>query len=295
MERPGEMQILRDVIGKVPEQTTFRVPEASKGAEYSCEWGAREDGMLLVGILRHGHSAWTQIRDDPDLGLQDKFFLEENRVEKKEERNKGDGQVAKSPGAVHLVRRADYLLSVLKEKISNGTNLAAKRAVENHHRNNKKNGMHAVKQANGRLGSSASPAPSGIQKSRKPEKQHHRDSAERRISANGQTDGSNLVYGNRVGEAKRHQKPGQQRPKPKDHEREHLVFNEQQAMFLKGLFTPIRTALNAVKSASKELLPDDSKRAKVLRTELVNIGNFIQDSLKDPLLQEDRIFEDDLW
>lgn len=295
MERPGEMRILRDLISKTPDQTSFRVPEASKGAEYSCEWGAREDGMLLVGILRHGHSAWTQIRDDPDLGLQDKFFLEENRVEKKEERNKGDGQVAKSPGAVHLVRRADYLLSVLKEKISNGTNLAAKRAVENHHRNNKKNGMHAAKQANGRLGSSASPAPSGIQKARKPEKQHRRDSIERRISANGQTDANSLGHGPRNSEAKRFQKSGHQRPKSKDHQRNEIVFNEQQAMFLKGLFTPIRTALNAVKSASKELLPDDTKRAKVLRVELVNIGNFIQDSLKDPLLKEDGIFEDDLW
>lgn len=44
--------------------------------------------------------------------------LEEHRVNKKEERNRGDEKAAQAPGAVHLVRGADYLLSVLKAKYS---------------------------------------------------------------------------------------------------------------------------------------------------------------------------------
>jgi len=97
--------------------------------------GAREDGMLLVGIDRYGFGAWPQIRDDPELQMHDKFFLEEHRVEKKEERKRADERTIQSPGAVHLVRRSEYLLSVLLAKHSNDA--AAKKAVENHHRSKK--------------------------------------------------------------------------------------------------------------------------------------------------------------
>lgn len=293
-DRPGEMRILKDVIGGFPDQTKFRVPEASKGAEYSCEWGAREDGMLLVGIFRHGHSAWARIRDDPELGLHDKFFLEENRVEKKEKRNKADGEAAKSPGAVHLVRRADYLLSVLKEKTSDGTNLAARRAVENHHRNNKKNGMHASKQANGRLGSSASPAPASVYRSRRPEKHHHRDSIERRSSANVQVNGHSHGAAHH-GEAKAYYKSNHQRRLSQDDRQNHSMINERQAGFLRGLFKPIRNSLNAVRLATKEATPHKDERAKVLRRELVIIGDFIEDALSDAELSEEAITEDELW
>lgn len=151
-ERPGEMRMLRELIGSKEDFKNFRVPEASKAANYTTTWGAREDGMLLIGIHRHGYGAWTDIRDDPDLGLMEKLYLEEYRIDKKEERKQGETQVANSPGAVHLVRRADYLLSVLKAKYSNDQ--AAKRAVENHHRNNKK-GRRPEQKALG----SGSPAP----------------------------------------------------------------------------------------------------------------------------------------
>ena len=287
IERPGEMRMLKEVIGQNADPMKFRVPEASKGAEkYSCDWGAREDGMLLLGILRHGYGAWVPIRDDPDLGMQDKFFLEEHRVEKKEERNKGANTVAKSPGAVHLVRRADYLLSVLKEKTSNGTNLAAKRAVENHHRNNKKNGMHVSKQMNGRPTSSASPAPSGAQKSRKPEKHHHRESSDRRISANGDVNGhtprpdsGHRGHGHHNGGGQKHQKSEHQRRQSQD---QHGSLSAETAKYMRYLFKPIRASLNAVKSATRDQIPGREDRAKVLRTELVNIGNHIKETCRDP-------------
>merc|ERR1711939_783947 len=128
---------------------------------------------------RHGYGAWEKIRDDPDLGLQDKFFLEEHRVDKKAERERLDDRNAKSPGAVHLVRRADYLISVLKSKYVDDP--VAKRAVENHHRNNKK--QQAEKAGN--VGSPA-PGPGSHRKahrdSEKPRhrpSQGHRDSSER--------------------------------------------------------------------------------------------------------------------
>ncbi|KAJ4296768.1 ATP-dependent DNA helicase Hrp3 [Kalmusia sp. IMI 367209] len=150
------------------------IPDAIKPASYSCPWGAREDGMLMVGINRHGYGAWVPIRDDPDLGLKEKFFLEENRVDKKEERSKKEEKNAKSPGAVHLVRRANYLLTVLKDKT--GADPNAKRLMENHHRNNKKH-LNATRRVDKNSSVSASPAPSGQSRkvvSRESEKPAHR-------------------------------------------------------------------------------------------------------------------------
>ncbi|KAH7252167.1 P-loop containing nucleoside triphosphate hydrolase protein [Fusarium tricinctum] len=158
IERPKQLQLLRQAIRSHSDWHAFRLPDATKAASYSCAWGAKEDAMLLVGIDRHGFGAWPQIRDDPDLDMTDKLFLEEHRVEKKEERSKGNDKM-KAPGAVHLVRRSEYLLSVLQAKHSNDRGV--QRLVENHHRNNKKS------LANGHRGSAtASPAPHNGKKPR---------------------------------------------------------------------------------------------------------------------------------
>lgn len=164
IERPKQLQLLRQAIQAHSDWRSFRLPDATKAAHYSCPWGAKEDAMLLVGIDRHGFGAWVQIRDDADLEMSDKFFLEEHRVEKKEERSKGNDKM-KAPGAVHLVRRSEYLLSVLQSKHSDDRGV--QRAVENHHRNNKKHHL-----ANGHRGSAtASPTPQSLKK-RDREREH---------------------------------------------------------------------------------------------------------------------------
>ena len=275
VERPGEMRMLKDVTEKADVHRNFRIPEASKGATYSCEWGSKEDGMLCLGIVRHGYGAWVQIRDDPDLGLSDKFFLEEHRVEKKEERNKGEEKSVKSPGAVHLVRRADYLLSVLKEKTSGGKDLAAKRAVENHHRNNKKNGMHA-RIGDNRASVSASPAPSAARKGqRESDKHRSRNSIERRISIGEQNghiprhDNRPRSNGENVKHEDRHQS-AHHRHRSNGHEAAQPVN-----FLLWKLFADVRESMTAVQSATKQEMPDKVARAKVLRVELVKIGNHV--------------------
>jgi len=176
MDRPREMRVLQQAVNAVADFKQFRVPDALKPATYSCPWGAKEDGMLMVGIHRHGYGAWPNIRDDADLGLQDKFYLEEHRVDKKEERNKGDEKNAKSPGAVHLVRRANYLLTVLKDKIA--ADPEAKRRMENHHRNNKKHQLKTAHRVSEKTSSAAaSPGPAGQARkvaTRESEKSSHR-------------------------------------------------------------------------------------------------------------------------
>ncbi|KAL9090659.1 MAG: hypothetical protein Q9165_005147 [Trypethelium subeluteriae] len=186
-QRPTEMRMMRNVVKASTDWKSFRVPEASKSAQYDCPWGAREDGMLCVGIARHGYGAWVAIRDDPDLDMGDKFFLEEHRVDKKAEREGHEDKHAKSPGAVHLVRRANYLIQVLKDKTSGGTNIAIKKALENHHRNNKKHpGLHRHRVEKS---VTASPGPTAMRKVpssdqfHRPRGPNHSDSRQRLFSA----------------------------------------------------------------------------------------------------------------
>ncbi|KAL9613639.1 MAG: hypothetical protein Q9167_001815 [Letrouitia subvulpina] len=299
IERAGEMRLLKEAVNQAPDPMNFRIPEASKGTGYSCEWGAREDGMLCVGIVRHGFGAWPYIRDDPELGLQDKFFLEEHRVEKKEERSKGGQQGIKSPGAVHLVRRADYLIQVLKDKMSNSQNLAARRAVENHHRNNKKNGAHA--RGESRTSYSASPAPPSARRGQlSGEKHHHRNSIERHVTngdMNGLTPRSGMENRPRSGSSHtRNGENGHHRHSP--HHSHHASSNVDQSRgVMKLLCKSIRTNLDKVRNATKDKVPDKQERAKLLRTQLITIGDYVKESILDDFgtPEEKNMTEDLFW
>ncbi|KAK2767760.1 hypothetical protein FQN54_003919 [Arachnomyces sp. PD_36] len=281
VERPGEMRLLKQVTDAVSDPKSFRIPEATKGADYTCDWGAREDGMLCVGISRHGYGAWAQIRDDPDLALADKFFLEEHRVGKKNERQTESEQgpkskTTKSPGAVHLVRRADYLLSVLKDKMSNGTSLAAKRAVENHHRNNKKNGMQARQTTTASV--SASPVPQPPRKHRESDKMRHRggqcDSVESRNTP--RPDARQKAQGGDKARVKGTQDGDSDRRRSNDLG----GGNARDDTVMKIVFKPIREHLKRVSNVTKETFPGKVERAAQLRTLLRKIGDFIRGTLE---------------
>lgn len=288
LERPGEMRLLGEVTSKDSDFKSFRIPEATKSAGYTCAWGAREDGMLCVGIARHGYGAWERIRDDPDLGLGDKFFLEEHRVDKKAERERLDAKNAKSPGAVHLVRRADYLISVLKSKYGNDP--AAKRAVENHHRNNKK--QQQAEKASG------SPAPTSHRKphreSEKPRhraiSQTHRDGSERYGTPKSESRHVNVKHENDLRDHKDrkhrddhlhsvHHRHGS------DHRRSENPANGAGTSdvdpLLDMLFKPVRESLRKIKATTKSAIPDGQTRANELRVLLKQIGNFITEQVAD--------------
>jgi chromodomain-helicase-DNA-binding protein 1 len=64
--------------------------------------------MLLVGAFLYGFGNWEAMQKDSRLGLDGKFFLEEGK--------KGEDSASRPiPNAIHLVRRGDFLLGVLRE------------------------------------------------------------------------------------------------------------------------------------------------------------------------------------
>ncbi|KAI9835020.1 MAG: hypothetical protein M1838_005405, partial [Thelocarpon superellum] len=283
VERPVEMRMVRDAIAAVPEAKNFRIPEASKAANYSCPWGAREDGMLLLGIHRHGYGAWAPIRDDPTLGLTDRLFLEEHRVDKKEERGKGEDKNAKSPGAVHLVRRADYLLAVLKEKTSHGgttPGAAARRAGEPHARHGgKKNGTTSA-------GGLAPPlAKKGSREGEKGARHRtlshgeHGAGADRRGSHGSGHGGPSeprdpkRKHGDEEEEERRKRRKSEEHGHS-HHRRENGTADDAESV-LRNLFKPVRPSLKRVQGATKELVKDKPARAKILRVEILKIGDHV--------------------
>jgi chromodomain-helicase-DNA-binding protein 1 len=303
VERPPQLKLLHRVLQEHGDAMTFRLPDASKAAQYSCEWGAREDAMLLIGIDKYGFGAWTQIRDDAELQMQDKFFLEEHRVDKKEERKKTDDKGISSPGAVHLVRRSEYLLSVLMAKYSNDAN--AKKAVENHHRS-KKLLTNGIRRGEG-SSVSASPAP-GL--SKKPSQ--HRDRDHHRSYSNANDRGTprpdkrkyNDDYDDRNSKHRRVEADNKHEKKPKEKERPKMdpetmerykrerqkaverfqelaklrddeIDNSDNAQLVWSVLRPLKSNMERI-MYSKERVPAAKERAKILGEEIRNFGFFLK-------------------
>jgi chromodomain-helicase-DNA-binding protein 1 len=352
IDRPIEMQILKEAINSVSDWHNFRIADAIKPASYSCPWGAREDGMLCIGISRHGYGAWVQIRDDTDLGLTEKFYLEEHRVDKKEERNKGDEKNAKSPGAVHLVRRANYLLTVLKDKA--GVDPNAKRLMENHHRNNKKHHLAMARRQDKASSVSASPAPSGSMRkannsrdsdrlvqrthsnsearhqerldsrqhdknnhersrhsdqyrssdAHRKEHRHDRDSVDRRPQQ-GDRNGTPEVRRKPSGDIDRvrakEERPRMPEERPRSHSQSQNpsrsvdttprpVKEKKPDDFIERKLRPVRDNLSRLKKATPKNYPQKEAMVKILKVELIAIGNFIRAETRDNGELEERLW-----
>lgn len=115
LQRRDDMTFLRRIFHRTTPIINFRISSQVKSVQnWKCQWAAKEDAMLLIGVDRHGHGGWYAIRDDPELGLTDKVFLDENKPEKKGA--KEEGATKDIPGSIHLSRRTDYLINVLREE-----------------------------------------------------------------------------------------------------------------------------------------------------------------------------------
>jgi chromodomain-helicase-DNA-binding protein 1 len=71
-----------------------------------------------------------------------------------------------------------------------------------------------------------------------------------------------------------------------------MNWNERSDHLMRMLFKPVHDSLNAVQGATKEFVPNKADRAKLLRTELVKIGDFVKTVTMDP---DGSKMQDELW
>lgn len=111
LSRHRDLQILFKYLGELGDEVynwTIPIDNIRPTLNWSGRWGPQEDAMLLVGAYLYGFGNWETMAKDPRLGLEGKFFLEEGK--------KGEDSASKPiPNAIHLVRRGDFLLSILRE------------------------------------------------------------------------------------------------------------------------------------------------------------------------------------
>ena len=110
VSRHKDLQVLFRYLSEMEDvyQWTLPVDNIRPTLNWSGRWGPQDDAMLLVGAYLYGFGNWEAMQKDPRLGLDGKFFLEEGK--------KGEDSSTKPiPNAIHLVRRGDYLLGILRE------------------------------------------------------------------------------------------------------------------------------------------------------------------------------------
>lgn len=111
VSRNRDLRLLHTLLGDMGDTVydwTLPVDNIRPVLNWSGRWGPQEDAMLLVGAFLYGFGNWEAIQKDAKLGLEGKFFLEEAK--------KGEDSSSKPiPNAIHLVRRGDFLLGILRE------------------------------------------------------------------------------------------------------------------------------------------------------------------------------------
>ncbi|CAO1622803.1 unnamed protein product [Sympodiomycopsis kandeliae] len=125
VHRHSNLRLLSELIREEGsgDPLDFKIPAETKPtAGWNCEWGAQEDTKLLIGVYLHGLGGWEEIENDERLGLKGKFFLEDAKSNAAKGASNNDNEAGQDtiknrqiPNAIHLVRRADYLLGFLDE------------------------------------------------------------------------------------------------------------------------------------------------------------------------------------
>ncbi|KAK9433486.1 SNF2 family N-terminal domain-containing protein [Lipomyces doorenjongii] len=282
IQRPLDMKVLYDAISE-EDPYSFKLTGHVKSVHgWNCPWTINEDNMLLVGVRKYGYGGWTSIRDDPTLPMGDKFFLEEHRIEKKEERVKEDKSGPKMPGPVHLGRRVEYLISLLREASDGGDqeNKDVRRRKRNPAGRQPKSGS-----------ASASPAPTILKvKSESSSSSKPTESVPQERSAS-----SSGVVAN-VKRKERHFKKSAspkvvRRPIPADE-----VTSDYSSMdeaSCKEMLHPVRQSLRRLKQGSGGL--DRSEWAVILKRELTAVGDFIQRKVSSVPSDEQEKLRKHLW
>ena len=270
LNRPVDMKLLEKIVTKT-DFMNFVLPRHPKQVQaWSCEWTAKDDAMLLVGVYKFGYGSWVQIRDDPLLGLQNKLFLE-NPSTGKDPATKQDGKetVKKVPGSVHLGRRVDYLFTLLRDEesdssVGGSTPVASvrkriKKSTPVPHNSSNSNGSHNTNTSNSNGGTA-----NNTGKHRKPVKL---ESSEKLIKQKRTNQRRNSASAS----------PALGYAKFKEEKRE-LEYESMDEGSCKSIMQPVTNSLHKLHKGSKGL--DKHEWAKILKSELLNIGDFIESEVR---------------
>ncbi|KAG5648598.1 hypothetical protein DXG03_003209 [Asterophora parasitica] len=110
LSRNRDLRILFHILSELDDPYKWSLPmdNIRPTLNWSGRWGPQDDSMLLVGAYLYGFGNWEAMAKDAKLGLDGKFFLEEGK--------KGEDSASRPiPNAIHLVRRGDFLLGMLRE------------------------------------------------------------------------------------------------------------------------------------------------------------------------------------
>lgn len=291
LNRIEDLKLLKTFIDKnyKDEPSNFKFHQTLKPVQnWNCEWTKDNDDKLMVGVYKYGYGSWAQIRDDPFLGLTNKIFLNEAQLAAKggkkdepsdrtnvpEKRGKGiTGSSKKVPGAIHLGRRVDYLISVLRDE-SNGivtataTPSGANTPTLESTTDRLPSGPAKKKQRKNPISKAGSPDTTKSESSS--------SSASRRLKA--------LPKGPA---AMTNHKPV---PAIDRHEKEYESMDEEECMNTMG---DMRTSLKRLRRGGKGL--DRKEWAKVLKTELTTIGDHIEKQKNTSRKTEPSKFRQHLW
>ena len=289
MNRADELTYLKKFIHVHYKEDSLKFKMENKNPKpvqsWSCNWNKQDDENLLVGVYKYGYGSWTHIRDDPFLGLSNKIFLNEQQKAGTKSGSGADvpkkgkgitGSSKKVPGAIHLGRRVDYLISVMRGETKEATpstngkaNVSSASGTDTNSVSDKtpvgprkkrvrktdENGAPAAKKTNrkadGTIAKRAKPLPKGP--------------APKRPTPKGPTPKLSPPKG----PAPKLHKPVE--VKEEKHEKEYESMDENEC---RNKMTSVRTSLQRLRRGGKGL--DRRDWANILKKELTNIGNHIE-------------------
>ncbi|CAD1810192.1 SNF2 N-terminal domain family protein [Candida parapsilosis] len=283
LNRPVDMRALGKIIPN-DNPLDLRLPRHPKAVQaWSCEWTAKDDAMLLAGVYKFGYGSWVQIRDDPLLGLQNKLYLDSAPTTKNAPASENSKKV---PGAVHLGRRVDYLFSLLHDDAVSAAGAASEPASEPKRK---------VKRADNSTGKSKRPIKSETPDTSRPGKVKKPNSHNVQNGSHG-VSRKQSVHPMVI---KHEKEPSISKPSPGSHphhkeDSHYESMNETVQKSCKSALYPIFKSLHKLQKGNKGL--DKHEWAKVLRDELMTVGDHIESEVQKVKTTEDpNEFKKNLW
>lgn len=315
LNRIEDLKLLKTFINKnyKEDPMKFKFSKTPKPAQsWSCEWNKEDDDKLMVGIYKYGYGSWTQIRDDPFLGLTNKIFLNEPQPTSStkhldspettsngsipEKRGKGiTGSSKKVPGAIHLGRRVDYLISVLRDEVngittatpSGATTPTVESAADKLPTGPAKKKQRKLPVSNSKA---ASPDSNRLEGSVGAVSKRLKALPKGPASMNSNRNPSNSAP-NGTSKLSKHLHSRTVSNVSHDiHEKEYASMDEEECMHSMG---DIRTSLKRLRRGGKGL--DRKEWAKILKTELTAIGNHIEMQKSSSRKFEPKRYRKHLW